>query len=60
MTLDEQIDEEVKLYVGYCELAVKRDEHEQHYRSLAHKIFYHIQELRSTRKKSTLGRLSAR
>jgi transposase len=57
MSLDEQIDLEVKMYVGYCEAAARHDAYEQQYRMLAHGIFYHIQELRSTKKQSTLGRV---
>ena len=58
MTLDEQINEEVVLYVGYCQQAAKHDEFEQQSREIAHKIFYHIQELRSTRKQTPLGIVS--
>lgn len=49
MTVDEQISEEVKQYVSYCQKACEHDALEHSYRLLAHKLFYHIQELRSTR-----------
>jgi hypothetical protein len=57
MTLDEQIDIEVYLYVHCCEQASKHDGYEPYYRSLAHMIFYHILEMRSTRSASPLGEL---
>lgn len=49
---------EVDLYVNYCRLASEHDEMEEMYRALAHKIFYHIQEMRSTGKPSVLGIVS--
>ncbi len=58
MSLDEQIAEEVELYVGYCRKINEHDEFEPTYRAMAHKIFYHIQELRSTGKPSPLGQIT--
>lgn len=59
MTLEEQISLELDLYVGYCRKAAQHDEFENEHRIMAHKIFYHIQELRSTRKLSSFGKLLA-
>jgi hypothetical protein len=50
MTLDEQIDMEIKLYVSCCRSAAKHDIFENLYLRMAHVIFYHIQEMRSTGK----------
>ncbi len=41
------IDEEVKLYVDFCNKASLHDEQEALWRQLAHVTFYHIQELKS-------------
>jgi hypothetical protein len=53
-----QIDDEVALYVGYCRHASLHDEDEEIYKRMAHKVFYHIQELRSTGKLSILGKVT--
>ena len=58
--VDELIELEVGLYVHYCRLACRRDEFELMYRKLAHKLFYHIQELRSTGQPSALGQVTWR
>ena len=55
MTVDEQIAEEFVLYIEYCRKASLHDEFESQYRATAHKIFYHLQELKSTRTCSPLG-----
>lgn len=49
MNLQEQIDKEVNMYLTYCQMAAQHNAYEQYYRNLAHMIFYHIQELRSTK-----------
>jgi hypothetical protein len=56
MTVDEQIAKEFILYVEYCRKASLHDEFEDGYRAMAHKIFYHIQELKSTRVCSPLDK----
>lgn len=48
MTLTSLINKEVAMYVEFCRLASQHDAHEQQYRDLAHMLFYHIQEMRST------------
>jgi ribosomal protein L44E len=58
MDVDELIDIEVKMYVDYCEKASEHDVMEDFYRKAAHNLFYHIQELRSTRKLTTWGRFT--
>lgn len=58
MTVDELIDIEVKMYVEYCERASTHDFMEPMYRAAAHNLFYHIQELRSTRKVTTWGKVT--
>lgn len=55
MLVHEAIELEVKLYVGYCELAAKHEPDEYIYRLMAHAVFYHILELRSTNRYSPLG-----
>lgn len=53
--LEDQINAEVAKYVKLCEIASKHDAtNESEYREMAHVVFYHIQELRSTRKPSPL------
>ena len=46
--VDELIAKEVNMYVVYCRKAAEHDEHEHLYRQLAHAIFYHIEEMRTT------------
>jgi hypothetical protein len=46
--IEELINLEVDLYVQYCRAAAKHDEWEEHNRMVAHTLFYHIQEMRST------------
>ncbi len=58
MSVEELIDIEVKLYVDFCERAAKHDHLEQFHRKIAHRLFYHIQELRSTRKVVPLGKFT--
>lgn len=58
--LDSLIEMEVGMYVNYCRLACLRDEFEGAYRNMAHKIFYHIQEMRSTGQPSILGKVTIR
>jgi hypothetical protein len=58
MNVEEAIASEVDLYVGYCRKAADHDEYEPLYRSIAHKLFYHIQEMRSTKKATMFGRLT--
>jgi hypothetical protein len=58
MSVDELIDTEVKLYVTFCEKASKHDALEGFYKSVAHNLFYHIQELRSTGRSSALGKFT--
>jgi hypothetical protein len=50
LTVDNIIAEEVNMYVRYCELAAEHEPDEKLHRQLAHVIFYHIQELRTTGK----------
>lgn len=47
-TVSELINDEVRLYVGFCQAAALHDEKEAAYRAAAHVIFYHIQEMRTT------------
>lgn len=49
MNMHEQSKKEVEMYLTYCQMAALHNAYEQYYRSLAHRIFYHIQELRSTK-----------
>lgn len=49
-SVDDQIQSEITLYVTYCQAAAKHGSDEQYWRDCAHKIFYHIIELRSTSK----------
>lgn len=49
MDIDELIASYVQYYVSLCELAAKHDEMEYLNKMTAHAVFYHIQELRSTR-----------
>ena len=58
MDVETLIELEVGLYVGYCRLACLRDENEQFYRNLAHRIFYNIQEMRSTGKPVYVGKVT--
>jgi hypothetical protein len=58
MDVDELIAFEIKLYVEYCEKASDHDFMEGVYRAAAHNLFYHIQELKSTRKLTTWGRFT--
>jgi hypothetical protein len=51
----EAIELETKLYVGYCQLAAEHEPDEYIYKSLAHTIFYHLIELRSTNQYSSLS-----
>ena len=57
-SVEDLINAEVKMYVNYCQLAAKHDSQEQWYKTAAHMIFYHIQEMRSTGKPSLLKMLS--
>ena len=59
MTLEEQISIELIMYLGYCRMAALHDQFEGYHKMMAHKLFYHIQELRSTRKLSVFGKVSA-
>jgi hypothetical protein len=53
--LDDQINAEVNKYVHLCERASRHNPgDEDEYREMAHTVFYHIQELRSTGKPSPL------
>lgn len=58
MSVDELIDTEVRMYVEYCEKAATHDVMEAFYRAAAHNLFYHIQELRSTRKAPALEKFT--
>lgn len=53
--LEEKIDQEIEMYVRYCQAASRHDAFEQFHRIMAHTIFYHIQEMRQTGKVSSLG-----
>ncbi len=52
--LEDQIKAEVAKYVKLCNQAARHDYAEPEFKELAHIVFYHIQELRSTRKPSPL------
>jgi hypothetical protein len=54
VSVDELIDSEVKMYLGFCNAAAQHDEQEVLYRQLAHVVFYHIQEMRSTGQPTTV------
>lgn len=54
-TIDDQIEAEVQQYVKMCRCAAQHTVDEDMYRSIAHRIFYHILELRSTRKPTPLN-----
>ncbi len=56
MTLEETIRAECLMYVRYCELAAQHDELEHFHRMIAHNIFYHIEEMRSTGQVTPMGR----
>lgn len=58
MNVEEAIASEVDLYVGYCQKAADHDQYEQHYKALAHKLFYHIQEMRSTNQGAIFGKVT--
>ena len=58
--LETLIELEVGMYVNYCRLACQHDEFEQQYRNMAHRLFYHIQEMRSTGQPSILGKVTYR
>ena len=47
-TIDDQIAAEVAKYVKLCRSAAKHNSDQYEYRNMAHIVFYHIQELRST------------
>lgn len=49
------IEEEVRLYLIFCQNAARHDEQEPLWRSLAHVTFYHIQELRSMKDKTPIS-----
>lgn len=53
-SVDDFVELEVNMYLGCCRLAAKHDDMEGYYRAVAHRIFYHIQELRTTQKASVL------
>jgi hypothetical protein len=53
-TIDDQIQSEVAKYVKLCRSAAKHNCNESEYKEMAHTVFYHIQELRSTRTPSPL------
>lgn len=53
-TIDDQIAYEVTKYVYLCQKAAEHNYLEDKWKQLAHIVFYHIQELRSTRKPSPL------
>lgn len=46
--LSQQINQEIQLYVNYCRAAARHDEFEEVNKRAAHKLFYHIQEMRTT------------
>lgn len=53
--VDEQIAAEIGIYVTHCRDAAKHNDQENEFKRKAHIVFYHIQELRSTRKISPLN-----
>lgn len=53
-TLEDQIRSEVAKYVKLCQSAAKHSVDEEEYKGMARTVFYHILELRSTRKPSPL------
>lgn len=55
MNVDELIAQYVQYYVSLCQLAAQHDEMEHLNKLTAHRVFYHIQELRSTRIPRHLG-----
>jgi hypothetical protein len=57
VSVNELIALEINMYVGYCQKAAEHDENEYLYRKLAHVVFYHIQELRTTGKPTFAGKV---
>ncbi len=55
MDVQQLIDTEVHMYVTCCELAARHEQDEIFYRQIAHALFYHIQEMKSTRQVSFIA-----
>lgn len=53
--IDDQIKAEVVKYVHLCEQAAKHNSAEPEFKEMAHDVFYHILELRTTQKPSPLS-----
>jgi hypothetical protein len=58
--IDELITKEADMYLQLCRNAAQHDDQEFLWRMLAHAVFYHLQELRTTSRDRTTSPISIR